>query len=143
MRIPFLSTLKFTALENHRPSPLERRRAKLVEQLSDQLIRLDDPSYAKTRSKWLKDEQGKRLIERVIPVRPWWQETADGRLAFFVKSGLKKVEFKKGQTAIVVDNKAALPALIKGLIAAVQGGELDQFLTVEHERPLPSRSKAA
>jgi hypothetical protein len=138
----FLNTLKFTAFQDARPSPVERRRAKLIQKLKDQLIRLDDPTYAQSRTKWVKSAEGKRLIEQSVPVRPWWRELPDGRLAFFVKSGLKKIEFKKGQTAIVVEGKDVLPPLINGLIETVRKGEMDQFLT-ETRTPVPTRAQKA
>ena len=139
----FLSSLKFTAIQDTRPSPIERRRMRLVENLKQQIIRLNDPSHALTSTKWVKDEQGKRLIQRVNPVRPWWREMPDGRLAFVVKTGLKKVEFKKGQSAILVENKDDLPALINGLIEAVRVGELDTLLLPpEEKRGVPQRKAA-
>lgn len=67
----------------------------------------------------------------------------DGRLAFVVKTGLKKVEFKKGQSAILVENKDDLPALINGLIEAVRVGELDALLLPpEEKRGVPQRKAA-
>ncbi len=139
----FLSTLKFTDVQDVRPSPVERRRMRLIENLKQQLIRLNDPTLTQTRSKWVKVGEEKRLLERILPVRPWWRELPDGRLAFCVKSGLKKVEFKKGQTAIVVENKDALPALINGLIEAVRKGELDALLITQEERRGVPQRKAA
>ncbi len=132
----FLSTLKFTTEAETIHSPIERRRARLIENLQDQLIRVDDVAYAKTRSRWVKDAHGKRLIEKQIPVRPWWRSLPDGRLAFFVKTGLKKVEFKKGLTAIVVDDRTALPALTTGLISAVHDGEFDTYFKTPDEKRL-------
>lgn len=139
----FLSTLTFTAIQEARPSPIERRRMRLVENLKQQVVRLNDPTYALTSAKWVKDDQGKRLVERVTPVRPWWREMPDGRLAFFVKTGLKKIEFKKGQSAILVESKDALSALIDGLIDAAKKGEFDQFLDDGKHVSSPQRKKAA
>jgi hypothetical protein len=139
----FLTTLKFTTIQDVRPSPIERRRMRLVENLKQQIVRLRDPTHALTSAKWVKDDQGKRLIERVVPVRPWWREMPDGSLAFVVKTGLKMVEFKKGQSAILVENKDALPALIEGLIDAANKGEFDQFLHQGREVIPPQRKKAA
>ncbi len=139
----FLSTLKFTTIVDTRPSPVERRRTRLIGNLNDQLVRLNNPAYARTRSKWVKDEQGKRLIQRDVPVRPWWRDMPDGQVAFYVKTGLKKVEFKKGQSAILVESKDALPVLINGLIEAVRKGELDALLTpLEEKRGVPLKKAA-
>jgi hypothetical protein len=139
----FLSTLRFTTIVDTRPSPVERRRMRLIENLNDQLLRLNNPAYARTRSKWVKDEQGKRLIHREVPVRPWWREMPDGQIAFYVKTGLKKVEFKKGQSAIPLESKDALPKVINGLIGAVRMGELDALLTpLEEKRGVPQKKAA-
>lgn len=139
----FISTLKFTTIVDSRPSPLERRRMRLIENLKNQLIRLSDPAYTQTHSKWFKDEQGKKLIQREVPVRPWWREMPDGQIAFYVKTGLKKIEFKKGQSAILVESKDALPKVINGLIEAVRKGELDALLTPPEEKRGVPLKKAA
>ena len=43
---------------------------RLVENLKQQIIRLNNPSNVLTSTQWVKDEQGKRLIERAEAVRP-------------------------------------------------------------------------
>ncbi len=139
----FLSTLKFTAVFETQPSPIERKRAKLIANLRDQLTRLDDPLHGKTRMHWVKDGTDKRMVEKRTPVRPWWRETIDGQVAFYVRSGLKKVEFDKGMTAILVPNVAALPALIDGLIEATEKGELDHLLAPQEEQRKVPRKKVA
>lgn len=139
----FLSTLKYTAEAEAKPSPIERQRARLIANLQDQLIRLEDPLHARTQTKWVKDAQGKRLVEREIPVKPWWRSLPDGRVAFAVKTGVRKIEFRKGQTAISVDNKTALPALINGLITAAQNGEFDAFFKTPDPKRLVPAKKAA
>ena len=139
----FLSTLKFTTIVDMRPSALERRRTRMIENLNDQLVRLNDPTYTLTHSKWVNGEQGKQLLQKVVPVRPWWREMPDGRIAFCVKTGLKKIEFKKGQSAILLESKDALPVLINGLIEAVRKGELDSLLTPpEEKRGVPQKKVA-
>lgn len=143
IKMTFLSSLKFAALHDFRPSPPERRRMRLIENLKNQLILIDEPSHCLTRSKWIKDGQQKRLIQKTVPVRPWWREMPNGQFAFFIKSGLKKVEFKKGQSAILVESKVALPSLINGLIEAVRSGELDALLTSTEERRGVPQKKAA
>ncbi len=110
----FLTTLKFTAYENARPSLIERRRMKLVDNLNDQLVLLEDPSHAKTRSKWIKEGDEKTFKERKIPVRPWWREMQDGQLAFFIKSGLKKIEFKKGRAPFLCQTDSRYLHLLMG-----------------------------
>jgi hypothetical protein len=83
------------------------------------------------------------VVELSIPVRPWWRETIDGKLTFFLKSGLKRIEFEKGQTAILVPNKEALPGLINGLIKAVEHGELDNLIVDKTEVKPIQRKKVA
>ena len=112
----FLLTLKFTAIQDTRPSSIERRRMRLIENLNQQLIRLNDPTLAQTRTKWVKEGQDKRLVERMLPVRPWWRELPDGQVTFSVRSGLKKVEFDKGMTR-------GLPNLkIQPILIFMEGG---------------------
>jgi hypothetical protein len=139
----FLSTLKFTSAFEAKASPIERQRARLVANLKDQLIRLEDPLHAKSRMKWVKEGAEKRLIEKQTPIRPWWRETLDGQIAFTVRAGLKKIEFQKGMTAILVPGKQALPSLINGLIKAVSDGELDHLLGSKEGQKVPQRKKAA
>ncbi|MBM3575479.1 MAG: hypothetical protein FJX39_07135 [Alphaproteobacteria bacterium] len=139
----FLNTLTFTNALQVKPSPLQRKRASLLRNLKDQLALLDNPNLAKTRFKRVEAEGCKEVVELRIPVRPWWRETIDGKLTFFLKSGLKRIEFEKGQTAILVPNKEALPGLINGLIKAVEQGELDNLIVDKTEVKPIQRKKVA
>ena len=139
----FLNTLTFTNALEAKPSPLQRKRATLVRNLKDQLILLDNPNLVKTRTRRVETDGRKHYEQVQIRVRPWWRETIDGKLTFFIKSGLKRIEFAKGQTAILVQNKEALPSLINGLIKAVENGELDGLLTDKNDAKTIVRKKAA
>ena len=139
----FLNTLTFTSELEAKPSPLQRKRATLVCNLKDQLILLDNPNLVKTRTRRVETDGHKQMVEVQIRVRPWWRETIDGTLTFFMKSGLKRIEFAKGQTAILVQNKEALPSLINGLVKAVENGELDGLLTDKNDAKAIVRKKAA
>lgn len=139
----FLNTLTFTNALEAKPSPLQRKRASLVRNLKDQLSLLNNPNLVKSRIKRVETNGQKEVVELRIPVRPWWRETVDGKLTFFLKSGLKRVEFEKGQTAILVPNKEALPGLISGLIKAVEQGELDNLLMDKTEVKPIQRKKVA
>lgn len=139
----FLNTLTFTNVLETKPSPLQRKRATLVRNLKDQLILLDNPNLVKTRTRRVENDGHKQTLEVQIRVRPWWRETIDGKLTFCVKSGLKRIEFEKGQTAILVPNREALPALITGLIKAVENGELDNHITDKNGGKTIVRKKAA
>ena len=139
----FLNTLTFTNALEAKPSPLQRKRASLVRNLKDQLTLLNNPNLVKSRIKRVTTDGHKEVVELSIPVRPWWRETIDGKLTFFLKSGLKRIEFEKGQTAILVPNKEALPDIINGLIKAVEQGELDKLITQKDEVRPAIRKKAA
>ena len=139
----FLNTLTFTNELEAKPSPLQRKRTTLVRNLKDQLILLDNPNLVKSRTRRVETDGHKQMVEVQIRVRPWWKETIDGKLTFFMKSGLKRIEFAKGQTAILVQNKEALPSLINGLIKAVENGELDGLLTDKNDAKTIVRKKAA
>ncbi|NDB61229.1 hypothetical protein EB001_22740 [bacterium] len=139
----FLNTLTFTNALEAKPSPLERKRASLVRNLKDQLTLLNNPNLVKSRTKRVESNGQKEIVELSIPVRPWWRETIDGKLTFFLKSGLKRVQFEKGQTAILVPSKEALPELINGLIKAVEQGELDNLIVDKTEMKPIQRKKVA
>lgn len=139
----FLATLTFTDALQVKPSPLQRKRASLLRNLADQLALLDNQNLVKTRIKRVEVDGRKETVELRVPIRPWWRETIDGTLTFFLKSGLKRVQFEKGQTAIVVSSKEALPGLIKGLIKAVEQGELDNLIMDKTDQKTVLRKKVA
>ena len=139
----FLSTLTFTNALQEKPAPLQRKRASLVRNLKDQLALLNNPNLLKTRTKREEIDGQKQVVERQTPVRPWWRETIDGKVAFFIKSGLKRIEFEKGKSAILLPNKDALPAVINGLIKAVEQGELDNLILPKDEPRTAPRKKVA
>ena len=139
----FLATLTFTDALQVKPSSLQRKRASLLRNLIDQLALLDNQNLVKTRIKRVEVDGRKETVELRVPIRPWWRETIDGTLTFFLKSGLKRVQFEKGQTAIVVSSKEALPGLIKGLIKAVEQGELDNLIMDKTDVKTVPRKKVA
>lgn len=124
----FLKTLTFTTASDLTPSPIEKKRHQLVAALKDQLALLDDPTLSRARRKWLEVDGERILTQKTTPVRPWWKQTPDGKVMLFVRSGVKRIEFEKGKSAIVLPGAEELPKLIKGLIEAAQTGELDHFL---------------
>jgi hypothetical protein len=139
----FLKTLTFTDALDAKPSPILKKRARLLANLREQLSLLNDPTLCKLRTRWIKTDEGKRLMQQNIPVRPWWRDTIDGQYLFFVKSGLKKVEFEKGKAGIVVPDKESITSLIKGLMEATQRGELDILLQEKDRQAVPTRKRAA
>ena len=140
----FLKTLTFTTANDLAPSLIEKKRYKLIKALNEQLSLLENPSFSKTRKKWVMIDGEKVLTQKNMPVRPWWKETLDGKIVLSVRSGLKRLEFEKGKSAIVVANLETLTKIIKGLLDAVKIGELDHLLTdVKSKQIVIPKTKAA
>ena len=124
----FLKTLTFSSANELTPTSIEKKRSNLIKSLNDQLSLLENPSFSKTRKKWVMIDGEKVLTQKNIPIRPWWKQTLDGKVMFFVRSGLKKIEFEKGKNAIEVTNLDSLTKIVKGLVDAVRTGELDHLI---------------
>jgi hypothetical protein len=139
----FLKTLTFTTANDLAPSLIEKKRYKLIKALNEQLSLLENPSFSKTRKKWVMIDGEKVLTQKNTPIRPWWKETLDGKVILSVRSGLKRLEFEKGKSAIVVANLETLAKIIKGLIDAAMTGELDHLLDGKPKAPATPRQKAA
>ena len=139
----FLKTLTFTTASDLTPSPIEKKRQQLISALKDQLALLEKPDLTKTRKKWVETDGERILTQKCIPVRPWWKQTLDGKVIFFVRSGVRRIEFEKGKAAIVVASIDELPKLIKGIMDATQTGELDHLLEIKAKPLVTSKSKAA
>ena len=123
-----LKTLTFSSTNELAPSSIEKKRFLLINKLKEQLSLIDNPNLTKSRKRWVKIEGDRVLEEVTINVRPWWKETIDGKVMFFVRSGLKRIEFEKDKSAIVLNSIEELPPLIRGLIDATGTGELDHLL---------------
>ena len=142
--VSFLKTLTFTTANDLAPSLIEKKRYKLIKALNEQLSLLENPSFSKTRKKWVMIDGEKVLTQKNMPIRPWWKETLDGKIVLSVRSGLKRLEFEKGKSAIVVANLETLAKIIKGLLDAVKIGELDHLLTdVKSKQIVIPKTKAA
>lgn len=85
----------------------------------------------------------KVLTQKNMPIRPWWKESIDGKIVLSVRSGLKRLEFEKGKSAIVVANLDTLAKIIKGLLDAVKIGELDHLLHEKVEPVMIAKKKVA
>ena len=83
------------------------------------------------------------LVERRLPVRPWWRTDEKGQVVFFVRIGWKLLEFEKGKTGVVAGTMEQLPAVIDTLIEAVRAGELDPALEQARTARPVSKKKAA
>ena len=140
----FLKTLTFTTANDLAPSLIEKKRYKLIKALNEQLAVLENPSFSKTRKKWVMIDGEKVLTQKNMPVRPWWKETLDGKVVLSVRSGLKRLEFEKGKSAIVIANLETLAKIIKGLLDAVKIGELDHLLNdIKTKQIIIPKSKAS
>ena len=139
----FLKTLTFTTANDLAPSLVEKRRYNLIKAFNEQLSLLDNPSFTKIRKKWVEINGEKVLTQKNVPIRPWWKETLEGRIMFFVRSGLKRVEFEKGKSVILVANTDELKKLIRGLMDATSNGELDHLLAEKVNQSNIKKQKAA
>jgi hypothetical protein len=61
----------------------------------------------------------------------------------FLRAGVKRIEFEKGKSAIVLATIDDLSKTIKGLMDATSNGELDHLLDAKVPQSLPARKKAA
>ena len=139
----FLKTLTFTTADDLAPSTIEKKRYKLIKALNEQLSLLENPSFSKTRKKWVMIDGEKVLTQKNMPIRPWWKETLEGKIMLFVRSGLKKLEFEKGKSVIIVSNADELKKLIRGLIDATSNGELDHLLGEKINQSTIKKQKVA
>ncbi len=126
-----LENLKIVAQQHKRSqSKTEHRRIKLLEKLDEQLAMvealIDGEIYTKTKTAYVKNEEGQRvLVEKPKRVRPWYWMSGAGGCFFQVWYGSKIIELKPGMTAVQVSKREELPAIIRSVIDAVRFGELD------------------
>jgi hypothetical protein len=123
-----LQALTFTTLPTVNVNPVMDRRTRTIEKLEEQKLLLKDPKYTRTIRVREEKDGVKATVEKAQRVLPWWR-TAPNGFAFFIKAGLKALEFQKGETAVAVASLDQLPKVIDTLIAAVRNGELDAQLT--------------
>ncbi len=107
----------------------QQRRAKLIEQLQEQLkmaeAKLSGTAYERTKSTWDKDAEGNRVrVQQPVRVRAWW-EVAGNAVQFGLRYGAVPLQLQPGKSAVEVAKLAELPAVIKLLITAAEAGEMD------------------
>jgi hypothetical protein len=134
----YLKTLTFTAADLKR-TPTERRRVIMIERLQDQLARVQSPDHARTKRVWIQEDGQRRKVEKRVPVSPWWCVGPDGRVVLSLRHGVKRVEFDKGKTGILVGSMEDLPSVIQGLIDAVARGELDHLMAPQGKTKPPMK----
>ena len=121
-----LKSLTFTTLPTHSGNPILDRRAKVIARLEEQKLILKDPNYTRKSQTWVTKDGERVMVEKQQRVPLWWRQHPNGSYAFFIRSGLKAIEFEKGKPAIAVSSLDKLPSVIDTLITAIRNGELDQ-----------------
>ena len=106
------------------------RRRKLADKIDQQINLADDAAYTTTKIVTVTDENGNQQRREVAKrIKRWWVTNADGSVQLTVRYGSKPIEFEKGKAAIVVKGRDDLLALIPKLIAAIEAGEFDSYIS--------------
>jgi len=92
-----LKSLTFTTLPKPGANPALDRRLKVIARLEEQKLLLNDPAYKRTVRTSIKKDGERTPVEKQQRVLPWWRPLANGSYAFFVRSGVKPLEFEKGR----------------------------------------------
>lgn len=131
-----------------KPTAEGQRRAKLIEQLQEQLkmaeAMLNGTAYERTKSTWDKDAEGNRVrVQKPVRVRAWWEATGNA-VQFGLRYGAVPLQLQPGKSAVEVAKLAELPAVIKLLITAAEAGEMDAAIAgVMAKRGLKEKAVAA
>jgi hypothetical protein len=136
-----LKSLTFTALPKPGANPSLDRRARVIAHLEEQKRLLADPNLTRIVRTSVHKDGEKTMVEKHQRILPWWRALPDGSYAFFVRAGLKPIEFDKGKTAIAVSSLDKLPSVIDTLTAAVRAGELDEQLAQGSTKPTVKKSR--
>ncbi len=118
--------------------PTTIRRQKLIVKLTEQLAMAkamaSGETYAVKRFRKIKDEMGVvQTVEISKRLRPWWFQSQNGKVAISVRYGSRVIDLAKGKNAVEVVSSDELIVVIGKLIAAVEGGELDQQIVLAKE----------
>jgi hypothetical protein len=135
-----LKSLTFTTLPQPGANPTLDRRNRTIARLEEQKQLLADSSFMRIVRVTTKQDGQRVTAEKQQRVSPWWRVAPNGSYAFFIRVGVKPIEFEKGKTAVVVPTLDKLPSFIDALIAAVRGGKLDEQLAQGIGRKAPRRT---
>lgn len=126
-----LKSLNLVALPKLSNSdPVLKRRVKLLTQLEQQRELATNPSFFVLTQKWVKQDDGsKLLIDKHKRVKKWWLTDMMGNCFFTVRYGSRLLELEKGKAAITVGDKENLVTIIDSVIVAVRNGEFDALLS--------------
>ena len=128
-----LAQLKLTtAKKSTTQSPVVRRRLKVVDRLTEQVLlakaQQDGSVYAPLRQRTVKDaETGERkTLQLPKRVKQWWFVAENGKLCVALRYGAKTIALgAKGQTAVELTANDQLVNTLELLKQAVMDGELD------------------
>jgi hypothetical protein len=125
----------------------QQRRAKLIEQLQEQLkmaeAMLNGTEYERTKSTWDKDAEGNRVrVHKPVRVRAWWDVTGNA-VQFGLRYGAVPLQLQPGKSAVEVAKLAELPAVIRLLITAAEAGEMDAAIAGVMARRGPKEKAVA
>jgi hypothetical protein len=115
-------------------SPSESRKAKLLAKLDEQLAMatalVENKPFSVMRKVWATNQEDgtRQKIEREKRLNAWYWQDEAGKYLLEVRYGAHKLELAKGKRAIEVGDKSKLIGVIKTVIEAVKGGELDAAL---------------
>jgi hypothetical protein len=123
-----LKSLNFISPTEEAKTPLDRARSKLIDNLHQQIALIEDRQQFKVRRQWKLVDGEKQLIEKKIPIRPWWEEQSNGEIHFRLRNGVRILELEKGKPTVRVTNITEMRELLSKLTIATKNGELDQFL---------------
>lgn len=123
-----LKSLNFVSPSEEAKTPLERARYKLIDNLNQQIALSEDRQQFKVRRQWKIIDGEKQLIERKIPIRPWWEEKTDGQVYLRIRNGVRILELEKGKPTIRATDLTEMKEVLTKLTEATKNGELDEFL---------------
>src|SRR5262245_17712175 len=123
-----LRSLTFTTIPKIVANPTLDRRTNMIARLEEQKLLLKDPNYIRTTRTWVKMNGKLAPMDKQHRILPWWRVNPDGSYVFFVRLGLKPIEFEKGKDAIAVSSldKICLEPVSKSCEEDNEAGKLDK-----------------
>lgn len=123
-----LKSLNFVSPSEEAKTPLDRARSKLIDNLNQQIALSEDRQQFKVRRQWKVVDGEKQLIERKIPIRPWWEEKSDGQIHLRIRNGVRILELEKGKPTIRAKDLTEMREVLTRLSMAAKNGDIDGFL---------------
>ncbi|MBS7803170.1 hypothetical protein KIH24_01140 [Rhizobiales bacterium TNE-4] len=136
-----LKSLNFLSPSEEAKTPLDRARSKLIDNLNQQIALSEDRQQFKVRRHWKIVDGEKQLIERKIPIRPWWEEKTDGQIHLRIRNGVRILEIEKGKPTIRAKDLTEMREILMMLANATKNHEIDNLLTPKQHSFNVSKSK--